>query len=291
MASTNLVAELGIIMAILLGWQFTLAEFMAAPIMVFVLVFLFRRFLSRQLVNQAKQQAEKRIAGVMEGHAEMDMSVTEGPLLSRILSDKRRTAISHYFVMDWVSVWKDLVGGLLIAGALAAWVPPEFWNASFFTSHPTLAKFWGPLVGPIVAILSFVCSVGNVPLAAVLWNGGSSFGGVIAFIFADLLVIPILNIYRKYYGLRTTAFLLVTMYVAMVAAALVVESIFGAVGLVPHEHKARIVEASVRWNYTTILNLVFAALSALVLARFFKTGGVKMLKMMNEEPQRQPEAA
>jgi uncharacterized protein len=187
--------------------------------------------------------------------------------------------------MDWVSVWKDVVGGLLIAGALAAWVPRGFWNEFFFASHPTLAKFCGPIVGPIVAILSFVCSVGNVPLAAVLWNGGSSFGGVIAFIFADLLVIPILNTYRKYYGLRMTGFLLVTMYVAMVAAALVVEGLFGSAGLVPHEHKARIVEATIQWNYTTILNIIFGALGILLLVRFFKTGGVKMLKMMNEMPQ------
>jgi hypothetical protein len=246
--------------------------------MVFILVFLFRRFLTRRLVNEAKQQADRGIAGVMEG-----------PLMRRILSDKGRAAISHYFVMDWVSIWKDVAGGLLIAGALAAWVPRGFWNAFFFTSHPTLAKLWGPLVGPIVAIISFVCSVGNVPLAAVLWNGGSSFGGVIAFIFADLLVIPILNIYRKYYGWRTAGFLLVTMYVAMVAAALVVEAIFGSAGLIPQEHKARIVEASVQWNYTTTLNIIFGALSATLLVRFFRTGGVKMIRMMNRASQRKPQ--
>lgn len=294
MASTNMVAELGIILAILIGWQFTVAEFVGAPIMVFILAFLFWRFLSRKLVNEAKRQADRGIAGVMEGHDEMDMSVTEGPLFRRILSDKGRTAISHYFVMDWVSVWKDVAGGLLIAGALAAWVPREFWNAFFLTSHPTLAKFSGPLVGPIVAIISFVCSVGNVPLAAVLRNGGSSFGGVIAFIFSDLLVIPVLNIYRKYYGLRMTGFLLVTMYTAMVAAALTVEGIFGGAGLIPDEHKARIIEASIQWNYTTILNIIFGALSALLLVRFFRTGGVKMLRIMNrpmKTAHRQPHAA
>jgi uncharacterized membrane protein YraQ (UPF0718 family) len=283
-------------MAILIGWQFTAAEFVGAPIMVFILVFLFRRFLPRKLVDEAKRQADRGVAGVMEGHAEMDMAVTEGPLFKRIVSGKGRTAISHYFVVDWLSVWKDVVGGLLIAGALAAWVPRSFWNAFFFTSHTTLAKFWGPLVGPIVAILSFVCSVGNVPLAAVLWNGGSSFGGVIAFIFSDLLVIPILNIYRKYYGLKMTAFLLVTMYAAMVAAALAVEGLFGLAGLIPHVHKTRIVEASVSWNYTTILNLIFGVLSALLLLRFFRTGGVKMIRKMNQpqhagQHHRQPEVA
>jgi uncharacterized membrane protein YraQ (UPF0718 family) len=282
MASTNLVAELGIIMAILLGWQFAIAEFIGAPIMVFILVLLFRRFLKQELVEEAKAQADKGIAGIMEGHAEMDMAVTEGPILQRILSDKGRTAISHYFVMDWVAVWKDIAGGLLISGALAAWVPRGFWNGFFLTGHPTLAKVWGPIVGPIVAVLSFVCSVGNVPLAAVLWNGGSSFGGVIAFIFADLLVIPVLNIYRKYYGPRMTMFLFVTMYASMVAAALAVEAIFGLAGLVPHEHKARIVEASIQWNYTTILNIVFGVLSALLVLRFFRTGGLEMLRMMNK---------
>ena len=107
--------------------------------------------------------------------------------------------------MDWAAVWKDIVGGLLIAGALAAWVPESFWQAFFLVDHPLLAKIWGPLIGPLVAMLSFVCSIGNVPLAAVLWNGGISFGGVVAFIFADLIVLPILNIYRKYYGRRMTA--------------------------------------------------------------------------------------
>jgi uncharacterized membrane protein YraQ (UPF0718 family) len=128
----------------------------------------------------------------------MDMSVRRGPIIKRIFSMEGRTAISHYFVMDWVAIWKDIVGGLLLAGALAVWVPKDFWKGFFLSSHPLLAKFWGPIVGPLVAIASFVCSVGNVPLAAVLWNGGISFGGVIAFIFADLIVV--LDIYRKYYG-------------------------------------------------------------------------------------------
>ena len=126
----------------------------------------------------------------MERHAEMDMAVTEGPILKRIMSDRGKTAISHYFVMDWLSVWKDLAGGLLIAGALGALVPQSFWRSFLLTTHPEVSKFWGPIVGPVITIISFVCSVGNVPLAAVLWNSGISFGGVIAFIFADLIVFP-----------------------------------------------------------------------------------------------------
>ena len=170
----------------------------------------------------------------MEGHAEIDMSVTEGgSLWQRLTSEQGITAISHYFVMDWASVWLDIVGGLLIAGALGAWVPHEFWQSFFLVDHPILTTLWGPIIGPLVAVISFVCSVGNIPLAAVLWNGGITFGGVIAFIFADLTVIPILDIYRKYYGPKMAPFLFVTFYDAMAAAALIVEGVFGALGLIP----------------------------------------------------------
>jgi hypothetical protein len=282
LASTNLVAELSIIMLVLLGWRFTLAEFIGAPIMVVFLVVLFRKFLKPELVDEARRQAEKGIAGRMEGHADMDMSVADGgSLWRRITSQQGRTAISHYFVMDWAAVWLDIVGGLLIAGALAAWVPQEFWQSFFLVDHPVLAKIWGPIVGPLVAVIAFVCSVGNIPLAAVLWNGGISFGGVIAFIFADLIVLPVLDIYRKYYGLKMAGFLFVTFYAAMAVAALIVEGIFGALGLVPAQRNAQIVEAAIAWNYTTWLNIAFLALAALFVWRFLNTGGPAMLRMMN----------
>ena len=288
LASTNLVLELSIIIIVLMGWQFALAEFIGAPIMVAVMVLLFRMFLSPHLLSGAKEQADRGRSGRMEGHAEMDMAVTEGSLWQRITSDEGLTAISHYFVMDWASVWMDIVGGLLIAGALAAWVPNEFWQGFFLTDHPLLAKLWGPLIGPLVAIVSFVCSVGNIPLAAVLWNNGISFGGVIAFIFADLIVFPILDIYRKYCGLRMTGFILVTFYVAMAAAAFIVEAAFGALGLIPQERNAQIVEVSITWNYTTGLNIVFLSLAALLVWRFMKTGGPEMLRMMNAPAQPSP---
>ena len=282
LASTNLVLELSIIIIVLMGWQFALAEFIGAPIMVAIMVLLFRMFLSPLLVREAKEQADRGLSGRMEGHAEMDMAVTEGgSLWQRITSDEGLTAISHYFVMDWASVWMDIVGGLLIAGALAAWVPHEFWQGFFLTDHPLLAKLWGPLIGPLVAVVSFVCSVGNIPLAAVLWNNGISFGGVIAFIFADLIVLPILDIYRRYYGPRMTGFLLAAFYAAMAGAALIVEALFGALGLIPEERKAQVVEASVTWNYTTLLNVAFLALAALLIWRFMKTGGPEMLRIMN----------
>jgi uncharacterized membrane protein YraQ (UPF0718 family) len=281
LASTNLVIELGIIMLVLLGWQLTLAEFIGAPIMVTLLVVIFRLFLRPQFVNEAKTQAHLGIAGRMEGHAEMDMSVTEGTLWQRITSVEGMTAISHYFVMDWASVWLDIVGGLLIAGALAAWVPQAFWQSFFLVDHPLLASLWGPIAGPLVAIISFVCSVGNIPLAAVLWNGGISFGGVVAFIFADLIVLPILDIYRKYYGWKMSSFLLASFYAAMAGAALIVEAIFWIAGLIPSERNARVVEASIEWNYTTWLNIAFLLLAALLVWRFLKTGGPEMLRMMN----------
>lgn len=264
-----------------MGWQFMLAEFVGGLLLVGILAVLFRVFLSQHLVAEAKEQADKGIAGRMEGHADMDMSVSEGSLWHRVTSDEGLTAISHYFVMDWASVWLDVPGGLLIAGALAAWVPQDVWKAFFLTDYPILTKFWGPLIGPVVAILSFVCSVGNVPLAAVLWNGGISFGGVIAFIYADLIVLPILNIYRKYYGLKVSAFLLVTFYAAIATTALIVEFVFGAIGLIPSERKARVVEAAISWNYTTLLNIIFLVVTVVLVRRFLRTGGPAMLRMMN----------
>ena len=283
-ASTNLVIELGLVMALLLGWQFTLGEFIGGPLMIVLLALLFRVFLKRRLVDDARAQADRGVLGRMQGHAEMDMSVQEtGPLWRRLTSPKGFTATANYFVMDWAAIWIDIVGGLLIAGALAAWVPEAGWQSLFLENHETLTKFWGPIIGPVVAIISFVCSIGNVPLAAVLWNGGISFGGVIAFIFADLIVLPILDIYRKYYGWRMAGFLLVTFYATMVGAGLIVEFLFDGLGLIPSERKAKVVEASVTWNYTTVLNIIFLALAALLVWRYFRRGGgLAMLRMMNK---------
>ncbi len=280
-ASTNLVIELGIVIAVLLGWQFTVAEFVGGPIMIVLLWMILRNTLRPALVQAARRQAEQGVAGRMEGHAAMDMSVADDrPLLARAVSPEGLTAISHYFVSDWAAVWVDIAGGLLIAGALAAWVPDTFWKGFFLADHPLLARIWGPLVGPLVSIVSFVCSVGNVPLAAALWNGGISFGGVVSFIFADLIVLPILDIYRKYYGGRMAWYLLVTSYAAMAAAGFIVEVVFQALGLVPSTRHALVAEARVSLNYTTILNIIFLALAALLVWRFLTTGGPGMLKMM-----------
>jgi uncharacterized protein len=283
-ASTNLVVELGIIMALLLGWQFTLGEFIGGPLMIVLMALVFRAFLTPRLVDEARERAELGTLGKMEGHAEMDMSVAEqGPLWRRLASPAGFTATADYFVMDWAAIWIDVFGGLLIAGALAAWVPDSWWQSLFLENHATLAKFWGPIIAPAVAIISFVCSIGNVPLAAVLWNGGISFGGVLAFIFADLIVLPILDIYRKYYGWRMAGFLLATFYATMVGAGLIVEFVFDGLGLTPTGRDAKVVKASVSWNYTTKLNIVFLTLAALLLWRYFRLGGgIRMLRMMDK---------
>lgn len=284
-ASTNLVIELGIILALLIGWQFTAAEFVGGPIMIVLLALLFRRWVRGRIVEEAREQADRGLAGSMEGHAAMDMSVpSEGSIASRLRSPAGFTSISHSFVMDWAAVYKDILGGLLIAGAISAWVPDSFWHGFFFTDHPLLAKLWGPLIGPLVAVISFVCSIGNVPLAAVLWNGGISFGGVIAFIFADLIIVPIILIYRKYYGTAMTIRLVGLLYLVMVIAGYLVELLFGGLGLVPEDRHARVAAASVSWNYTTFLNIAFLTLAAILVLRFVRTGGLPMLRMMGGGP-------
>ncbi len=280
-ASTNLVVELGVILALLLGWQFTAAEFVGGPIMIVIMAVAFRVVLRDKLLRDARAQAGRGLAGSMEGHAAMDMSVrAEGSLPRRLLSGDGLTAVAHVFVMEWAAILRDLVIGLLIAGAIAAWVPESFWRTFFITGHPVGSALWGPLVGPLVAILSFVCSIGNVPLAAVLWKDGLSFGGVTAFIFADLLILPILNIYRKYYGAKMAALILGVFYLATVLAGYLVEGIFGGLGLVPSRASAVIPDSGVTWNYTTWLNIAFLLIAAVLLIRFAATGGMAMLKMM-----------
>ncbi len=282
LASTNLVIELGIILTVLMGWQFTAAEFVGGILMVIFIAVIFRLTLTPKLVQMAKAHAEKGLTGRMEGHAAMDMSVSGGSFFSRLFSGRGLTAVSNYFVMDWASVWVDIVLGLLIAGALAAWVPNSFWNAFFFSNNTTVAKIEGPLVGPFVAIFSFVCSVGNVPLAAVLWRGGISFGGVVSFIFADLIILPILDIYRKYYGWRVMGYILLTFYITMAAAGYVVEFLFQALGIIPTNRNVVAITEGIQWNYTSVLNIIFLLLAAILVIRFLRTGGASMLRMMNQ---------
>lgn len=284
-ASTNLVVELGVLLALLIGWQFALAEFVGGPFMIILVAVAFRLFLRAPLVESARSQSEKGLAGLMEGHAAMDMSIQgEASTWRRLRSRDGATAVSHVFVMEWAAVWRDVAAGLLIAGAVAAWVPDSLWRHLFLVGHPSLAKIWGPLIGPAVSMLSFVCSIGNVPLAGVLWNGGISFGGVVAFIFADLIIVPILAIYRKYYGVRMMLFILASFYATMAIAGYAVALLFGGLGLVPDGRHAKVAQVSVHWGYTSVLDVVSLIVAAGLVYRFARTGGRPMLQMMGGLP-------
>ena len=285
-ASTNLVFELGLVLLILLGWQFVAAEFAGGLLMAVILWILFKVTLSRRMVDEAKRQAERGVFGsTHEAHADMDMSITDGPFLPRLFSPRAFTAISHSFFMDLNALYVDIGVGFLIAGALAAWVPNSWWQAFFLTNNPTLNEFWGPLIGPVISMLSFVCSVGNVPLAVVLWNGGISFGGVISFIFADLIILPILNIYRKYYGGRMSLYLLGVSYAAMAIAGFLVGGAFQLLGLAPTNHHVTVFETQPTWNFTTFLDIAFLILMAVLAWRFFTTGGMEMLRAHARRPE------
>jgi len=285
LASTNLVIELSVILIVLLGWQFMTAEFVGGVLMVLIISLIFRFTFSKKLINEGKSQAEKGIIGKMEGHAGMDMNVPGDSLFSRLFSKKGFTVISHYFIMDWSSLWIDLLIGFLVAGILSAYVPNSFWQAFFLKNNPTLAAIEGPLLGPLVAIFSFVCSVGNVPLAAVLWKGGISFGGVASFIFADLIVLPILDIYRKYYGWKVALYIFATFYFAMATAGYIVEILFGFLKIIPSNKNIELImNKGITWNYTTYLNIFFIVIAVILFIRFLRTKGMDMLREMNDVP-------
>jgi uncharacterized membrane protein YraQ (UPF0718 family) len=273
-ASTNLDFELGLVILVFLGWQFLAAEFAGGLLMIAILAVAFKYTLRAKLIEAARAQAEKGLPGRMEGHAAMEHHVAD-----------RFTSVSHFFYMDVASVAQDVALGFLIAGALAAWVPNAFWQGLFLTHDPGVNTAWGPVIAPVIAMLSFVCSVGNVPLAVVLWNGGISFGGVISFIFADLVILPILDIYRRYYGWRTGLYLLVTSYLAMALAGLVIGGVFQALGIAPAHHPITVFQSGPSWNYTTFLNFAALALAAVLGWRFLRTGGIAMLRAMESAPQ------
>jgi uncharacterized protein len=284
-ASTNIVFELGLVLLILLGWQFLGAEFAGGLLMVLLLALIFRLTLSPRLTDQAHEQAERGLLGRMEGHGGMDMSVTDGPFLRRLLSPRAFTSVSQYFFSNVYSIWIDLTLGFLFAGALGAWVPDDAWSKLFLTGHGGLSEVWGALIGPLIAVLSFVCSVGNVPLAAVLWRGGISFGGAIAFIFADLIILPIVNIHRKYYGGRVSLYLFAVSLVTMSLAGLVVGGLFEGLGAVPANRNITAFDTTISWNYDTFLNIAFLVLIAILAVRFLRTDGLSMLRMMNRPPE------
>ena len=266
-ASTNLVLELGIILLVLMGWQFAAAEFIGGPIMIILLVALGSVVFTKRHTDAARR---KLAPATHENH--------HGDLKSKAgWSDAARYALA-----DLKMLRKELVIGYLIAGFITVFVSHDFWNMAFFADHVVWTAIQNAFVGPLIAIVSFVCSIGNVPLAAALWHGGLGFGGVIAFIFADLITLPLLLIYRKYYGTRMALTLLGILYAAMVVAGGVVEVLFAITGLTPEQRHAAVLEPSISWNYTTILNIVFLLLAALLVIRFIRTGGAMMLRMMSK---------
>jgi YHS domain-containing protein len=253
-ASTNLVFEIGIVMWLFLGWEFTLAEFVGGLILIVLMWIGLRLFVSRR----EEERARVRALAAEGGHQHQSAGG------SRILSLDAWSDVAHNFRGDWEMLWKEITAGFLIAGFVAL-LPMDFFNALFLTDTGGWVQLLeNVIVGPIVAVLSFVCSVGNVPLAAVLWAGGISFSGVIAFIYADLIIIPLVLVYGRYYGWRVATLLVSIMFAAIVAAALAVDGLFSAFGLIPGTRPSieSITERGISWNYTTVLNIVFTAVAA-----------------------------
>ena len=260
-ASTNLVLELGIVLVVLLGWQFALAEFVGGPIMIALLALTGSFVLGKGLATRARRNLTTRDAhdpDAMSGVSEERQAELERePWRKKLRSRAAWSDAASYTVADLTMLRRELVIGYLVAGFLTVLVPVHVWNDVFIHGHGWWTSVENVVVGPFVAIISFVCSIGNVPLAAALWHGGISFGGVIAFIFADLITFPLLLIYRRYYGWRVTLRLLLWFWAVMAVAGLAVEGLFDAAGLIPRTRPRDIVPTSFQWNYTTFLNLAF----------------------------------
>ncbi|HVB27148.1 MAG TPA: permease, partial [Mycobacteriales bacterium] len=270
-ASTNLVIELGVVLVILLGWQFAAAEFVGGPIMIALLALTGGLVMRRSTVAAARRRLQQTAAATVaggqamahEGHGEPS-GAPRGPAPASLRSAAAWSDAASYTMADLRMLRRELVIGYLVAGFLATLVPIHVWNAVFLHGHGGWTSAENVVVGPVVAIASFVCSVGNVPLAAALWKGGISFGGVISFIFADLITFPLLLIYRKYYGTRVALRLLAWFGAVMAIAGLVVEGLARAVGLVPTHRPTRIVSEHIQANYTTVLNVVLLAVFGLL---------------------------
>ena len=266
-ASTNLVIELGVVLVVLLGWQFAAAEFVGGAIMVIFLALTGSVVIGRRRAEQARRRLEhgganadehQVMAGVTD---ERQAELEREPWGVKLRSRGAWSDAASYTIADVTMLRRELVIGYVVAGFLAVLVPTHIWNDVFLHGHGFWTTLENVIVGPFIAIISFVCSIGNVPLAAALWHGGISFGGVIAFIFADLITLPLLLIYRKYYGGRLTLRLLVWFWAIMSLAGLIVEGLFSGVGLIPHTQNRPIVPTAFHWNYTTFLNLIFLAVA------------------------------
>lgn len=266
-ASTNLVIELGVVLWILMGWRFVLAEFMGAFVLIGLVWLMVRWILPEGVEKEARANAEKMSGGDSCHHHDHGGHEHEQERGSRW------RAMANAFVMDWGMLWKELLGGFLIAGFIATLVPHSWWQAAFLEKGPAaLRLIENAIVGPIIAILSFVCSVGNIPLASHLWSNGISFGGVISFIYADLLVVPLILIYAKYYGARAAIWITVIFYIAMVVAGGFVDLIFSLCGLLPTGPRppSAVEHAQITWNYTSWLDCFAMVVFALMLYLHFR---------------------
>jgi uncharacterized membrane protein YraQ (UPF0718 family) len=257
-SSTNLVFELGIILYLLMGWQFTAAEWIGGVVLIAIMTVLIRLTYPAQLVEAARRHADD-----VGGHEHGTVEGGGATFVERLRNPQTRVAIAQNAAMDFTMLWKDLFGGFLIAGALAAFVPDGAWKALFLSHAPAGAQLIGNAVaGSLIAIVTFVCSIGNVPMAAVLWASGISFGGVLAFLYADLIVVPLLDIYRKYYGWRMMLYIFGVFFTTMVLAAIAMDAAFAALHLVPvRNQNIRHDLALFSFNYTFWLNVVFGSLA------------------------------
>ncbi len=265
LASTNLVLELGLVLWILIGWQFALAEYVGGIVMISLLALVARFFFKPRLVEAARARLNSQAAMVTghESHGSADGETTL-PLRQRLRSAAGWADAASYTMADLTMLRKEIVIGYLVAGFLAVLVPTSVWNLVFFQGHGIWTTLENVIVGPIIAIISFVCSIGNVPLAAALWHGGISFGGVVSFIFADLITMPLILIYRKLYGWALTWRLVVAFWIVMSSAGLVTELLFSGLHLVPSVRPAQIVPVGFQWNYTSVLNIIFLAVFAVL---------------------------
>ena len=269
-ASTNLVVELGIVMFVLLGWQFMAAEFVGGPIMIALLALAGGFVFSRALVEAARRRLASPPSDVHDHAAmsgvseERQEQLERTPWSQKLRSPAALSDASSYAVADVTMLRKELAIGYTVAGFLSTLVPRHFWNMLFIHGHGFWTSVENSLVGPLIAVVSWVCSIGNVPLAAALWSGGISFGGVIAFIFADLIAMPLILIYRKFYGNKLTLRLVGLFYVIMAIAGLLTEGIFRLFHLVPSTRTLQVTSAHFEWNYTTYLNIVFIAVAVMV---------------------------
>jgi uncharacterized protein len=272
-ASTNLVIELGAVLWVLMGWTFVAAEFVGAFILIALVWLFIRLFLPKNV--ETEMHARVLQQGAKSHCHSHDPAADHEHKHDQEHQMMRWTRVAHAFVADWAMLWKEILGGFLIAGFLATLVPHDWWEALFLQSGPGVVRsIENALVAPIIAVISFVCSVGNIPLASLLWAHGISFGGVISFIFADLIVIPIIIIYVKYYGVRPAAWITGIFYVSMVLAGITVDLVFNALGLVPQGARppSMLEHTHITWNYTTWLDLAAFLFGTWLLFLYFKRG-------------------